>query len=114
MEYAIETLKEKLQTLENAHNKFVIKGSVKPDSLVAKKNREKVLELQTALAKLESTSSLPIGDVSDSAFLANIKDETIVVIANDVFEAAALLESNYPSSNGEIEFTPRRCISHYR
>ena len=54
MKYAIEILKERLEQMENAYQKFVVNGDVKPDSSVAIDNREKVKQLQSAIKTLSN------------------------------------------------------------
>jgi S-adenosylmethionine synthetase len=55
MNYAIELLKERLDLMENAYQKYVVNGGVRPDSSVSIENRDKVEQLKLAIKILTKT-----------------------------------------------------------
>ena len=57
MEYSIKILQEDLDILNASYEKFVIKGTVKTNSVVALENRKKALDLSKAISIL--TTSQP-------------------------------------------------------
>ena len=56
MNYALKILNEQLQAIENNYNRFVINGSVKPESEIAKENRKNATEIQNAIKELSKQS----------------------------------------------------------
>lgn len=102
MEHALNILKRELQHLENGYNKFVINGSVKPESDVAKENRKKATEIQNAITELNKqaeSEQLVKHDVSQQreqliAFLRNQnKLHYITIYENDFDFADKLLKA---------------------
>ncbi len=68
--YGIELLKERLGELDSSYLEFVINGTVKEDSLVAKENRNKAKDCEKAIKILTEAetikANLNIADVSNS------------------------------------------------
>jgi hypothetical protein len=54
MNYAIETLSRKLETLDNTYERFVTNGGVDKNSLSATNNRAKAKELREAIELLKN------------------------------------------------------------